>query len=63
MKKENFKEGSLQEWFRKLRFEINDRLKNYHTEILDDKELKAELDVVFEKFKKSAIYTSCSRKR
>ena len=63
MKKENFKEGSLQEWFRKLRLEINDRLKNYHTEILDDKELKAELDVVFEKFKKSAIYTSCSRKR
>ena len=29
----------------------------------DDKELNAELDVVFEKFKKSAIYASCSRKR
>jgi len=52
-KKKFFKEGSLQNWFRALMRELRNYLKGYETTILTKKELNSELDLVFEKFKKS----------
>ena len=62
-KKKYFSDGNMQDWFRELRLQVNARLTNYDTEVLNERELAKELDHVLGKFKKSDIFKQCLKKR